>query len=286
MKQRARGARRSAASADGRPGMGPGQQSRGGAAAAVAQSPVAAAALPGGAPRGSGERRVGPGRLRSHKAVGTWLGLGCSLLISLAGPRLAGAEDTTEPGAGRAALPATARPAEAKLKGSAKKGDKAKLVPEAAPAPLPGAELSLVSELRGSSEPVAMAAARKLAALQTPAATDALLGAIGDGDIGQHFPPSDPQWRGAASWKFLDHAAKLVTGKGGRIAHCDVTLICEKPKVGPHRAAMQARLAEILGIAPDRVSVKATTTEQLGFTGRGEGIAAQATATVALPLGR
>lgn len=167
MKQRARGARRSAASADGRPGMGPGQQSRAGAAAAVAQSPVAAAALPGGAPRGSGDRRVG-----------TWLGLGCALLVSLAGPRLAGAEDTTEPGAGRAALPATARPAEAKLKGSAKKGDKAKLVPEAAPAPLPGAELSLVSELRGSSEPVAMAAARKLAALQTPAATDALLDAL------------------------------------------------------------------------------------------------------------
>ncbi|WP_374382741.1 bifunctional 2-C-methyl-D-erythritol 4-phosphate cytidylyltransferase/2-C-methyl-D-erythritol 2,4-cyclodiphosphate synthase [Dongia sp.] len=118
------------------------------------------------------------------------------------------------------------------------------------------------------------------------ALTDAILGAIGAGDIGQHFPPSDPQWRGAASWKFLDHAAKLVAGKGGRIAHCDITLICEKPKVGPHRAAMQARLAEILNVAPDRVSVKATTTEQLGFTGRGEGIAAQATATVALPLGR
>ncbi len=116
------------------------------------------------------------------------------------------------------------------------------------------------------------------------ALTDAILGAIGAGDIGQHFPPSDPQWRGAASWKFLAHAARLVADKGGRIAHCDVTLICEKPKVGPHRAAMQAKLAEILGIAPDRVSVKATTTEQLGFTGRGEGIAAQATATVALPI--
>ena len=116
------------------------------------------------------------------------------------------------------------------------------------------------------------------------ALTDAILGAIGAGDIGQHFPPSDPQWRGAASWKFLAHAAKLVADKGGRIAHCDITLICEKPKVGPHRAAMQAKLAEILGIALDRVSVKATTTEQLGFTGRGEGIAAQATATVALPI--
>ncbi|MDY0874249.1 bifunctional 2-C-methyl-D-erythritol 4-phosphate cytidylyltransferase/2-C-methyl-D-erythritol 2,4-cyclodiphosphate synthase [Dongia rigui] len=116
------------------------------------------------------------------------------------------------------------------------------------------------------------------------ALTDAILGAVGAGDIGQHFPPSDPQWRGAASWKFLAHAAKLVADKGGRIAHCDITLICEKPKVGPHRAAMQAKLAEILGIALDRVSVKATTTEQLGFTGRGEGIAAQATATVALPV--
>ncbi len=116
------------------------------------------------------------------------------------------------------------------------------------------------------------------------ALTDAILGAIGAGDIGQHFPPSDPQWRGAASWKFLAHAAKLVADKGGRITHCDITLICEKPKVGPHRAAMQAKLAEILHIAPDRVSVKATTTEQLGFTGRGEGIAAQATATVALPI--
>lgn len=116
------------------------------------------------------------------------------------------------------------------------------------------------------------------------ALTDAILGAIGAGDIGQHFPPSDPQWRGAASWKFLAHAAKLVADKGGRIAHCDITLICEQPKVGPHRAAMAAKLAEILGLTIDRVSVKATTTEKLGFTGRGEGIAAQATATVALPL--
>ncbi|MBL9033214.1 MAG: bifunctional 2-C-methyl-D-erythritol 4-phosphate cytidylyltransferase/2-C-methyl-D-erythritol 2,4-cyclodiphosphate synthase [Rhodospirillaceae bacterium] len=115
------------------------------------------------------------------------------------------------------------------------------------------------------------------------ALTDAVLGAIGAKDIGAHFPPSDPQWRGAASWKFLDHAAKLVKERGGRIAHCDVTIICEKPKVGPHRDAMVARVAEILGISADRVSVKATTTEKLGFTGRGEGIAAQATATVALP---
>ena len=116
------------------------------------------------------------------------------------------------------------------------------------------------------------------------ALTDAVLGAISAKDIGAHFPPSDPKWRGAESWKFLDHAAKLVAQRGGRIAHCDVTIICERPKVGPHRDAMIARVAEILNLAADRVSVKATTTEKLGFTGRGEGIAAQATATVALPL--
>lgn len=115
------------------------------------------------------------------------------------------------------------------------------------------------------------------------ALTDAILGAISAKDIGAHFPPSDPQWRGAESWKFLDHANKLVHQRDGKIVHCDVTIICEKPKVGPHRDAMVARIAEILRIETDRVSVKATTTEKLGFTGRGEGIAAQATATVALP---
>jgi len=115
------------------------------------------------------------------------------------------------------------------------------------------------------------------------ALTDAILGAIGDGDIGSHFPPSDPQWRGAASHLFLRHAAGLVAARGGTIAHVDVTLVCEAPRVGPHRAAMVARIAEILALAPDRVSVKATTTERLGFTGRREGIAAQAVATVRLP---
>jgi len=114
------------------------------------------------------------------------------------------------------------------------------------------------------------------------ALTDALLGAIGAGDIGQHFPPSDPRWRGAESSRFLAHAAGLVRARGGRILHVDVTLICERPKIGPHREAMRARVAEILGLAADRVSIKATTTEQLGFTGRGEGIAAQAVATVSL----
>jgi 2-C-methyl-D-erythritol 4-phosphate cytidylyltransferase/2-C-methyl-D-erythritol 2,4-cyclodiphosphate synthase len=112
------------------------------------------------------------------------------------------------------------------------------------------------------------------------AITDALLGCIGEGDIGQHFPPTDERWRGAASWKFLDHAASLVTAKSGIINHVDVTIICERPKVGPHRDAMRAKIAEILKIDTARVSVKATTTEGLGFTGRREGIAALATATV------
>lgn len=115
------------------------------------------------------------------------------------------------------------------------------------------------------------------------ALTDAILGAIGAGDIGQHFPPGDPRWRGAESARFLAHAAALVAARGGRIVHLDVTLICERPKIGPHRAAMTERIAGILGLAADRVSVKATTTEGLGFTGRGEGIAAQAVATIALP---
>ncbi len=115
------------------------------------------------------------------------------------------------------------------------------------------------------------------------ALTDALFGALGEGDIGQHFPPSDAQWRGASSDIFLRHAAELVAARGGRIAHVDVTVICERPKVGPHRRAMVERIAAILGLAAARVSVKATTTERLGFTGRGEGIAAQAVATVLLP---
>jgi 2-C-methyl-D-erythritol 4-phosphate cytidylyltransferase/2-C-methyl-D-erythritol 2,4-cyclodiphosphate synthase len=116
------------------------------------------------------------------------------------------------------------------------------------------------------------------------ALTDALLGAIGAGDIGMYFPPSDPAWRGAASDRFLRHAADLVRQRGGSVAAVDVTIVCERPKIGPHRAAMIERVAAILGIAADRVSVKATTTDRLGFTGRGEGIAAQAVATVRLPL--
>lgn len=115
------------------------------------------------------------------------------------------------------------------------------------------------------------------------AITDALLGALAEGDIGSHFPPSDPQWKGAASKIFLAAAAEKVRARGGMIAHVDVTVICEKPKVGPHRDAIRESLATILGISVERVAVKATTTERLGFTGREEGIASLAVATVRLP---
>ncbi len=116
------------------------------------------------------------------------------------------------------------------------------------------------------------------------ALTDAILGALGAGDIGMHFPPSDPKWRNAPSHLFLRHAADLVKETRGRIVHVDVTLICEQPRIGLHRAAMTACIAEILALDPSRVSIKATTTEGLGFTGRGEGMAAQAVATLRLPL--
>jgi 2-C-methyl-D-erythritol 4-phosphate cytidylyltransferase/2-C-methyl-D-erythritol 2,4-cyclodiphosphate synthase len=115
------------------------------------------------------------------------------------------------------------------------------------------------------------------------AVTDALLGAIAAGDIGVHFPPSDNRWENTESHVFLSHAGDLIAAKGGRISHIDLTIICEEPKINPHRAAMVARIAGILGIDEDRVSVKGTTTEKLGFTGRREGIAAQAIATVRLP---
>lgn len=116
------------------------------------------------------------------------------------------------------------------------------------------------------------------------ALTDAILGALADGDIGVHFPPSDPRWKGASSDRFLADAAARVTKRGGRIAHLDVTIVCEAPKVGPHRDVMRARIAEIAGIEIGRVSVKATTSEKLGFTGRREGLAATATATLQLPV--
>jgi 2-C-methyl-D-erythritol 4-phosphate cytidylyltransferase/2-C-methyl-D-erythritol 2,4-cyclodiphosphate synthase len=115
------------------------------------------------------------------------------------------------------------------------------------------------------------------------AITDALLGAIGAGDIGIHFPPSEPQWRGAPSSLFVEHARALVEARGGRIDHVDATLICEAPRLGPHRDAMLGRIATLLRVPVGRISVKATTTERLGFTGRGEGIAAQAVATIRLP---
>ena len=112
------------------------------------------------------------------------------------------------------------------------------------------------------------------------ALTDAIYGALAEGDIGTHFPPSDPQWKGAESHIFLRHAMERVSARGFRLANCDVTLICERPKIGPHQGAMRAALAQIMGVEVDRISVKATTSERLGFTGREEGIAALATATL------
>ncbi len=112
------------------------------------------------------------------------------------------------------------------------------------------------------------------------ALTDAIYGALAEGDIGRHFPPSDPQWKGAASHIFLSHAVGLAAERGYRLGNCDVTLVCERPKIGPHALAMQAELARIMGVEAGRVSVKATTSERLGFTGREEGIAALATATL------
>ena len=112
---------------------------------------------------------------------------------------------------------------------------------------------------------------------------DAIYGALAEGDIGRWFPPSEMQWKGADSAQFLVHAASRVAARGGVIANVDVTILCERPKIGPHREAMQLRLAELLGVEPGKVGVKATTTERLGFTGRGEGIAAQAAAMLLLP---
>jgi 2-C-methyl-D-erythritol 4-phosphate cytidylyltransferase/2-C-methyl-D-erythritol 2,4-cyclodiphosphate synthase len=115
------------------------------------------------------------------------------------------------------------------------------------------------------------------------ALTDAILGAIGAGDIGEHFPPTDPQWKGAASDRFLLHAVEILTNRGGRLLNADVTLVCERPKIRPHRDAMRARLADLLGLPLDRISVKATTTEGMGFTGRQEGLLAQAVVAVETP---
>src|SRR5690606_37660533 len=113
--------------------------------------------------------------------------------------------------------------------------------------------------------------------------TDAILGAMGAGDIGDHFPPTDPRWKGAPSHVFVTHALHLLQDRGGRLLNADVTLICERPRVKPHRDAMHRRLAELLDLPAEAVSVKATTTEGMGFTGRGEGLAAQAIVAVDLP---
>ena len=115
------------------------------------------------------------------------------------------------------------------------------------------------------------------------ALTDAIYGALGEGDIGTHFPPSSPQWRGAASSIFLQHATELVTERGGRIVNLDVTIVCEAPRIGPHVAAMKRAIAAISGISADRIAIKATTSERLGFTGREEGVVAMATASIELP---
>jgi len=136
-----------------------------------------------------------------------------------------------------------------------------------------GVEIPFSKGLRGHSD----------ADVGLHALTDALLATIAEGDIGSHFPPSDDRWENADSTFFLDHARGLIGSKHGSIEHVDVTLICEQPKIGPYRSAMRERIAAILKLDPARVSVKATTTEGLGFTGRGEGIAAQALATVRLP---
>ena len=115
------------------------------------------------------------------------------------------------------------------------------------------------------------------------ALTDAILGAAGEGDIGQHFPPTDPRWKGASSDRFIEHACQLLKNAGGELVNADITLICERPKIGPHREVMRKRVAELLGLAERRVNIKATTTESLGFTGRREGVAAQAIVTVRMP---
>jgi 2-C-methyl-D-erythritol 4-phosphate cytidylyltransferase / 2-C-methyl-D-erythritol 2,4-cyclodiphosphate synthase len=115
------------------------------------------------------------------------------------------------------------------------------------------------------------------------ALVDAILGALAEGDIGAHFPPGDPRWRGASSDRFLAFASERVRARQGLIAHLDVTVVCEAPRVSPHRDAMRQRIAAIAGIPVERVAVKATTSEKLGFTGRGEGIMAMATATLRLP---
>jgi 2-C-methyl-D-erythritol 4-phosphate cytidylyltransferase/2-C-methyl-D-erythritol 2,4-cyclodiphosphate synthase len=138
---------------------------------------------------------------------------------------------------------------------------------------LGGVEIEHTHKLKGHSD----------ADVALHALTDAIYGALGEGDIGKHFPPSDPKWRGAASSIFLAHAAGLVAGRGGRIVNLDITIVCEAPRVGPHVEAMKAAIGAVCGISANRIAIKATTSEQLGFTGRGEGIVAMASASIELP---
>ncbi len=138
---------------------------------------------------------------------------------------------------------------------------------------LGGVEIAHTHKLKGHSD----------ADVALHALTDAIYGALGEGDIGKHFPPSDPQWRGAASSIFLAHAAGLVGERGGRIVNLDITIVCEAPRIGPHVDAMKAAIGGVCGISVNRIAIKATTSEQLGFTGRGEGIVAMASASIELP---
>lgn len=138
---------------------------------------------------------------------------------------------------------------------------------------LGGVEIPFTARLKGHSD----------ADVALHALCDAIYGALGEGDIGQHFPPSDPQWKGAASSTFLAHAAGRVAARGGRIVNLDLTIVCEAPRVGPHVAAMKQTIGNIAGVSPGRVAIKATTSEKLGFTGRGEGIVAMASASIELP---
>ena len=138
---------------------------------------------------------------------------------------------------------------------------------------LGGVEIPHTAKLKGHSD----------ADVALHALTDAIYGAMGEGEIGKHFPPSDPQWKGAASTIFLAHAAGLVTARGGRIVNLDVTIVCEAPRIGPHVEAMKAVIGKTCGIGAGRIAIKATTSEQLGFTGRGEGIVAMASASLELP---
>lgn len=138
---------------------------------------------------------------------------------------------------------------------------------------LGGIEIAHTHRLKGHSD----------ADVALHALTDAIYGALGEGDIGKHFPPTDPRWRGAASSIFLGHAAGLVAERGGRIVNLDVTIVCEAPRIGPHVEAMKAAIGKVCGVAPARIAIKATTSEELGFTGRREGIVAMATASIELP---